>query len=167
MRVYTTPVLAYTRKTCVVNLNAIPDDTEVNSVRGCGMRIRFSVPMSKQTVPDGGWNNWGSPPNTETATPRVMFTQDEHQVVLTFSVRSRIVGVEAEGDSFATHTIDATFRRRSGAKVGTISRDVVTPEGALLFAGKVKGTKKRARIKTLTLETDDDFAIARIRVIRP
>jgi hypothetical protein len=77
-----------------------------------------------------------------------------------------VVGVEIEPDG-GTHTIDATFRRQSGASLGTISRDVSSGAGARLFAGRVRSTKTVARVKTLTIESDGSFAIARIRVVRP
>ena len=165
LKVFATPVLAYTSKTCVISLSAIPDSTVVNSVTGCGVKVRFSVPMQKLSVP-GTFNNWGSPPATETATPAVLFSQFEDQVTLTYSVRGRIVGVEAEPNAFMTQTIDATFRRLNGSKIGKISRDTTAPSGALLFAGKVKSTAKAARVKTLTLSSvgTSGFAIARIRV---
>ena len=165
LKVFATPVLAYTSKTCVINLNAIPDLTVVNSVTGCGVKVHFSVPMQKRTVPAGGWAAWGSPPNTETSTPKVLWTQSGvTQVVLTYSATKRIVGVEADPEAGSLHTIKATFRRLSGSKIGTISRDVNGFTDAKLFAGKVKSTAKSARVKTLTLSSDDDFAIARIRI---
>jgi hypothetical protein len=167
LQVYPSPVLAYTSKTCVINFNNLMDNEVVNSVTGCGVKVRFSVPMMKLTVP-GTFNNWGSPPDTETATPRVLWTQlGVTEVVLTYSARSRIVGVEAEQNPFGTSTIDATFRRQSGASLGTISRDITAPSGARLFAGKAKSPTTTARIKTVTLSSDVDFVIARIRVVRP
>jgi hypothetical protein len=165
LKVFNNPAPAYLTKTCAINFSSIPDFTDVTSVTGCGVRVRFSVPLNKRTVP-GSWATWASPPFTETATPRVLFTQDETAVTLTFSVRSVIAGVEVEPDA-GTRTIDATFRRLSGASLGTISRDIDANAGARLFAGKVRSGKKPARVKTLTIESDDDFAIARIRVIRP
>jgi hypothetical protein len=169
LKVYSSPVLAYTSKTCVINLNAIADFTTLDSVTGCGMTIHFDFTMDKRTVPGGGWASWGSPPNTETATPRVLFANGATSVTLTYSSRSRTVGVEAEPQSFAVHSISATFLRQNGASLGTITRDVDGNGGALLFAGKVKSTKASARVRSLTLETDDTtgFAIARIRVIKP
>ena len=165
LKVFNNPAPAYLSKTCAINFTSIPDMTDVTSVTGCGVRVRFSVPLEKRTVPDT-WATWASPPFTETATPRVLWTQAELAVTLTFSVRSVIAGVEIEPDS-GIHTINATFRRLSGASLGTISRDVNSNAGARLFAGKVRSDKKAKRVKTLTIESDGDFAIARIRVIRP
>jgi hypothetical protein len=168
LKVYSAPVLAYTSKTCVINLNSIPDLTDVDSVTGCGMTIHFDFTVNKRTVPGGGWASWGSPPNTETATPRVLYAATT-SVTLTYSSRSRTVGVEAEPQEFAVHSISATFLRQNGASLGTITRNVDGNGGALLFAGKVKSTKASARVRSLTLETDDatGLAIARIRVIKP
>ena len=165
LKVFNNPAPAYLTKTCAINFSAIPDNTDLTSVTGCGLKVRFSVPLEKRTVPDS-WATWGSPPFTETATPRVLWTQAELAVTLTFSVRTTIAGVEVEPNS-GTRTIDATFRRLSGASLGTISRDVSSNAAARLFAGKVRSVKKAARVKTLTIESDGDFAIARIRVIRP
>ncbi|MGZ8631530.1 MAG: hypothetical protein ACXWZF_11290 [Actinomycetota bacterium] len=163
LKVFNTPTLAFTSKTCVINLSAIPDDTVVNSVSGCGVEVHFSVPMAKRTVPVG-WSTWGSPPNTESSTPEVLFTQGATEVVLTYSVRGRRVGVEAEPEPFGVFPIRATFRRGNGTKIGKISRNPDGDAGALLYAGMVRSKKKVDRVKTLTLVSPEDFAIAQIRV---
>jgi hypothetical protein len=163
LKAYNTPTLGYTSKTCVIDLSGIPDGTVVDSVSGCGVKVRFSVPMSKQTVP-GGWATWGSPPDTESATPEVLTTQGATKVVLTYSVRGRRVGVEAEPDPFAVRSIRATFRRLDGTKIGRIARNPDGSAGALLYAGMVRSKKKADRVKTLTLVSPDAFAIAQVRV---
>ena len=95
--------------------------------------VNFSQTMTAATVPGGGWSNWGSPPNTESNTPRVLFNAAIDTVTLSLSTPAATFGVEMETDLFGTNTLMAKFF--DGANlVGTISQSVTTPNGALLFA---------------------------------
>jgi len=161
---YATPVADYVNKTCNIDLSSIADGTTLTSVSGCGVTVTFSVPMEKLSVPDS-WATWGSPPNTESATPNVLYTDGATDVVLTYSNTNRRVGVEAEPDLFQVDTMQATFRNAKGKATGVITQDVNGSGGALLFAGK--NAKKKAKWSKTVEVTDlsgDDFAIAHIRV---
>ena len=147
----------------MLDLSGITDLSIVTEVSGCGITVTFSIPMNKRTVPGGGWATWGSPPDTEGNTPEVLWTDGGLKVTLRFTVRSRIVGVEAEPNA-GLRNITATMRRLNGTKIGKIVREVDSNAGALLFAGKVKSTKQSDRVKEITLKSDGDFAIGRIRV---
>ena len=95
--------------------------------------VSFSETMTAATAPGGGWSNWGSPPNTESNTPRVLFNSSIDSVTLTLTTAAVAFGVEMETDTFGTDNLTANFY--DGANLlGTVSRSVTTPDGALLFA---------------------------------
>jgi hypothetical protein len=149
----------------VIDISGISDGSSVDSVSGCGVKVTFSKTLTKQTV-GAGWATWGSPPKTEDATPPVLVTT-ANKLVLTYSVRGRRVGVEAEPEQFGVFHMVGTFRRLDGTTIGKIARNPDGDSGALLFAGLVKSTRKADRVKTLTMKADPDaqgFAIAQIRV---
>jgi hypothetical protein len=114
--------------------SSIPaDGTTTTSLTDNIETINFSQTMTAATVPAGGFNNWGSPPNTESNTPRVLFNATIDTLTLSLSTPAATFGVEMETDIFGTHSLTANFF--DGANlVGTISRSVTTPNGALLFA---------------------------------
>src|SRR5262245_6466960 len=166
LKAYSTPVSGYTSNTCAIDLSAIADGTTMDSVSGCGVTVFFSVPVVKQTVP-GGWSTWGSPPDTESATPYVLTALDQTKLTLRYSVRGRRFGVEVESNNFDVFNFTATFRRGDSTKIGSITRAVDGSAGALLFAGLVRSARTKDRIKTLTIKADPDaggFAIAQLRV---
>jgi hypothetical protein len=95
--------------------------------------VSFSQTMTAATPPSGGWSNWGSPPNTESNTPRVLFNSSIDSVTLSLTTAAVAFGVEMEADIFGTDNLTAKFY--DGANLlGTISQSVTTPSGALLFA---------------------------------
>ncbi len=52
---------------------ADPDEALLNSVSNGLLTIAFSSPVRASTVGDD-WASWGSPPNTESSTPRVLWS---------------------------------------------------------------------------------------------
>jgi hypothetical protein len=110
-----------------------PDFTFVTSITDGTLTANLSNPCMLTTVP-GSWHNWSSPPLSESATPRVLNTFDKLSLEMDFSSPVKIFGAEMEGNAYGTWGMDAFFY--DGATlVGSISRDVTTPSGALLFAG--------------------------------
>jgi hypothetical protein len=156
------PTATYVSKTCAIDLSAIPDFTLVSSVSGCGVTVTFSSVMEKRSVPSS-WATWGSPPDTEGASPNVLYSSGATDVTLTYSNKNRRVGVEAEPNPFEVHSFTATFRNRNGIIRGTVSRDIDGSGGARLLAGD-GGKLKANKTKTLEIASDVDFAIAQIRV---
>ena len=110
------------------------DGTTTTSLTDGIETVTFSQTMTAATVPGGGFNNWGSPPNTETNTPRVLFNATIDSLTLSLSTPAATFGLEMETDVFGTHTLVANFF--DGANlVGTISQSVTTPNGAALVCG--------------------------------
>ena len=151
------PNAKYTGGTCVIDLSAIADFTELEEVSGCGVTVNLGEPMVKRSVP-GSWATWGSPPFTETATPHVLRTHGPTTYNLTYSAKSKITGLEAEPSPFALWEISVSFLNAKGEVKGTITRTLDGEGGARLFAARTRG------VKTVTITSGADFAIAQLRV---
>lgn len=166
----------YTGNTCAIDLSSIPDGTTgIRSVTGCGVTVTFSVPMAKSSVPANPCC-WGSPPDTESATPNVLYTPAA-AVTLVYRTGSpggagrRTVGVEAEDNEVGTWTLTATFSGALGVVDGSITRNVTSskdtsvPNDALLFAARTKNVSK---VRSLTISSNEPdglgLFIAQIRV---
>ena len=103
------------------------DGTTTTSLTDGTETVNFSQTMTAATVPAGGWNNWGSPPNTESNTPRVLFNASTDSVTLSLSTPAAAFGVEMETDLNGTNALKSQFF--DGANlVGTISQSVTTTE---------------------------------------
>jgi hypothetical protein len=66
------PTSSYLSQTTRVTF-ADPDEALLNSVSNGSLTIAFSSPVRASTVGDN-WASWGSPPNTESSTPRVLWS---------------------------------------------------------------------------------------------
>ena len=125
--------VVYTAGTTNMASSIPADGTSTTSLSDGTETVSFSQTMTAATVPGGGFNNWGSPPNTESNTPRVLFNSTIDSVTLSLSTATATFGVEMETDVFGTNSLKAQFY--DGATLlGTISQSVTTPNGALLFA---------------------------------
>src|SRR4051794_13382270 len=67
------PTAAYVAGTHLIPITGA-DNVSILSISDGTETVSFSSNMRTQTVPGGGWNNWGSPPETESATPRVLYS---------------------------------------------------------------------------------------------
>jgi len=105
----------------------------VSSVTNGSQTVTLSTTLQARTVP-GSWATWGSPPNTEGNTPRVLadIVGTASPLTLTPSVPATTFGFEVE-PNWGTHSITADFRSGS-TSLGTITRSVNGDSGALLFA---------------------------------
>ena len=116
--------------------------------------------MDVNQVPTS-WATWGSPPNTEGSTPKVVRPDDTTQADIAFQFSSAltIFGMELEPDDTTPgnmHLITATYFLGS-TPVGTIARSVSGDGGALLFAGS------GGPFDSVEVVSDIDFAAAQFR----
>jgi hypothetical protein len=161
----TNPNAAYLAATTLIPIVG-SDDTDINSISGGGLTISFSHTREIHTVPNGGWATWAAPPNSETATPRVLVSDDYDtalfSLTLTFSRPLRIFGLEAEPDDQQTvNNISATFF--NGVNVlGTTTIGVTGNAGSRLFAFDA-GNGPGITSMFIGLSPIDDFAIAQLR----
>jgi len=157
------PTPAYVNGTDLVTF-ADPDEAMVNSISDGFLTIGFSSPMRASTVGDD-WASWGAPPNTESSTPRVLWSglDDNFNPITTetFSLSKpvSIFGFEAQPDPTDIHTMTANFFM-GGQLEQSISLDVSGNAGALLFAATAPpGTF----FDSVTLTSDVDWAAGQFR----
>ena len=148
----------YPSGTCVIDLSALADFTQVSSLTGCGQTITVSPTAMKLSV-SSSWATWGSSPYTESAYPNVLYTQGATSLKLSFSSRVGVAGVEAEPNPGDVHAMTAVFKRGSKT-LGTVTRDINGASGARILGGRMK----KPKIKSIKISSDVDFAIAKIRV---
>ncbi len=141
--------------TKLVDLSGLADFTPVDKVG----KVKFSPTLEKRSVP-GSWGTWGSPPDTEGATPNILYTAGATSITVTLPKKGakRVAGMEVEPNPFEVHTIMATYAKKSGAEICTISVDADGSSGAKLLAAK-----KVKKAKTITVSSDVDFAVAQVR----
>src|SRR5512146_158375 len=74
------PTTTYTSSTDVLPVT-VPDFSFITSVTNGKQTVNFSSPMQALSVPNS-WATWNSPPNTETSTPRVLWTGGSTSIIL-------------------------------------------------------------------------------------
>src|ERR1700759_1770492 len=90
-----TPTPAYTGSTILVPI-AAANNTLTGSVSAGGQTVTFSSALNVATVPNG-WNFWGSPPATESSSPKVVFTDPNvTRITLRLSTPSNTFRFEVE-----------------------------------------------------------------------
>src|SRR5262249_44012145 len=137
----------------------VSDFTDVNSLADSNLTVSFSTTVNARTVPNGGWNNWASPPQTESPTPRVLFTSGT-TVTLSFSKGVSTFGVEMEPNFGGTRTMTADFY--NGATLeGEIALSVNNFEGAQLFAATT--TDQFTKVVLSAPASARGFALAQVR----
>ena len=168
---YATPTLSIPDATYVNETNLItfadPDEALIPSITDGILTVAFSSVtslMRASTVGDD-WGSWGSPPNTESSTPRVLWSglDDNFNPVtaVTFQLSApvKILGFEAEPGPTDVRTLVATFFMGSTVEQ-TISLDVSGNAGAVLFAAQADpGTF----FDSVTLTSDVDWAAGQFR----
>ena len=157
------PDSAYVNGTKLVTF-ADPDEARLHSIADGVLTIGFSSQMRASTVGDN-WASWGSPPNTESSKPRVLWSEldDNFNPVTTVTfLLSRpvsIFGFEAEPGRTDTHRLTATFFM-AGQLEQTVSRDVSGNAGALLFAA---AAPPGIFFDSVTFTSDADWAAGQFR----
>jgi len=170
---FSQPTSDYTANSCPEGLAGYPDHKVLSKTSdpGCTkaplgkskpFKVSFSTPVEKLSVPVT-WPNWGPPPDTESPTPNVLFTQTATTLTITYNFGVRTGGFEAQPVGTGTHTFTTEFysgNNGTGTLLGTITRDISGNAGARLLGAHCK-FKGWGSIK---VSTDVPFAIAVIRV---
>ncbi len=126
------PTVAYTSATTVFPIFS-SDGTTIANFNDGVEAVAFSPSLTAATVPTS-FGTWGSPPNTETATPRVVFNAGTTTETFTLSKPASTFGMEIEPDAGGAAPVTATFFN-GATSLGTITQNVNSVAGALLFAG--------------------------------
>jgi PEP-CTERM motif len=129
-------------------VTALSDGTQVAA---------FDIGTVALTVPTT-WATWGSPPNTESATPRVLWTNGFTSMTINLALPSFIFGFEAQPNTSVVSNLTVDFFSL-GVLVGEISLDVDGNAGARLFAASTTTDA----FDMIVISGVDDFAIANLR----
>ena len=139
-----------------------PDGTLFTQLISGSETLTFSSPFMRLSVP-ATWASWSSPPQSETSTPAVAWSNGQDGATLTLSAAVAIFGFELEPDDLTgAHTYTVSFLS-GGESLGSIMLPVSGNAGALLFAGEVTGSTDPNLIDTVTISGDTDFAVANLR----
>lgn len=126
------PNSAYTSATTLIPI-VIPDFSTTSSLGNGTLTVGFSSVVTAGTVPSGGWFIWGSPPNTESSTPRVVADTVDTAINLTLSSPVFTFGFELEPNNNGLFNVQVQFLH--GLTVlDTDTLSVNGSGGALLFA---------------------------------
>jgi hypothetical protein len=128
----------------------------VSSLSGGGLTATFDTGLVALTVP-ATWGSWGAPPNVQSSTPRVLWTNGSTSLTLTLGQQASIFGLEAEPNTSVASSILASFYLGAGL-IGEIPLVVNGNGGARLFAASSTTPFDR-----IVLSSTDDFAIAQVR----
>jgi hypothetical protein len=156
------PSVGYTSATTLMNIGVFSNGTTLNAVTDGFQTMSFSTTMTKAEVPSGGWGSWGSPPDTESSNPAVLFQTTTNTLTIQLAVPSTVFGFELEGTNLTINPFQVSFFQ-GATLVGTITRSVNGSSGALLFAGS---TTNQPFTRAVILNTDglsNGFALAQLR----
>ena len=161
--ILSTPTANYVASTIPIAF-ADPDEALIDSISGGGLTIQFSSLMRASTVGDN-WASWGPPPDTESSTPRVLWSglDDDFLPVtaMTFLLSGPVsaFGFEAEPGPTEFHTLTASFFSK-GVLQASISRPVNGDAGARLFA---TSARPGDLFDSITVRSDTDWAACQFR----
>ena len=130
------PDATYTSSTTLIPITGADGDV-TSTLSDANLTVTFSTPMQVFTVPTT-WSNWGSPPATESSTPKVLSPEDFTltSITLTFSHPLTTFGLEAEPDALAIYgQFPVTLTFFNGAtQIGAITRSIDGASAALFAA---------------------------------
>jgi hypothetical protein len=125
------PDATYLASTTKIDLNSAtyPDGASVSSVTDGNLTVTFSSSTTALTVvpgvlqPGTTYPTWGSPPQTESNTPRVLDGGPKSSLTLTLSHSVNTFGLEVQPDAFEVLPITAEFFN-GATSLGSIMRQV-------------------------------------------
>jgi hypothetical protein len=149
----------YVASTSLIDISALTDGDDYGAISDGSLIVTFGTPMMRLTVPDT-WNTWNTPPDTETDTPPVLWSEGATSVLMTLSSPQLVFGFEAQPDLSDVETMIATFFDETASPIGAIVRDVSGNGGALLFAAS---SPIPIASVLFTDAADEGFGIANVR----
>lgn len=154
------PDAAYVAGTTKIDITGIPEFTfPVDSITDGTLTVSFSSSMVRLQV-GSSWASWGSPPDTESATPPILYSNGAASLTMSLSSPVSTFGFEAEPNPFADEDFTVDFKLFSGPTlVGTVSRTINGLAGARLIAG----TSDSTQFDRIELTSTADFAIGQVR----
>lgn len=133
-----TPTAPYISGTTLLGITPA-NSASVTSLTNGTQTLTFSGTMTAGTV-GVNWSTWGSPPNTESATPRVVqAVSGVLPLTISLSSPTTTFGFEVEPNNNGTYSISVAYYN-GATLLGTVTRSVAGSFGALLAAGTSGGS---------------------------
>lgn len=161
------PDQAYQDSTKKIDITGIPEFTMVPSITDGTQTVTFfdlnmqPVSMIKYTVPIS-WATWSSPPDSESATPPVLYSNGLDSITMTLSKPVCTFGFELEPNLRMIFSYTVEFYSGTDL-VGSITQDVNGDFGARLFAAKTCCCTAFDRVVITAEQPSFGFAIAQVR----
>lgn len=159
-----TPDPGYLATTTLVTFSD-PDEALLSAVTASPLTITFSNLFRASTV-GNNWATWAAPPDTESATPRVLWSGLDDNTffpittsTLDFSLPVSLFGFELQPGPTDQHTVTASFFN-GVTLLQSISRDLLGDSGARLFAYSAGPGES---ITSVVINSDADWAIGQLR----
>jgi hypothetical protein len=130
--VITSPDASYLTTTTKLDFSGLADFTYFSTVSAGGVTLTSSNLLNKRSVPSS-WNNWSSPPNSESSTPAVAWNNTSQSDTLTLSPGVGLFGFETEANLSGTWALTAQYFN-GATLLGSISQTITSPNGARLAA---------------------------------
>jgi uncharacterized repeat protein (TIGR01451 family) len=146
----------------------IADGATTTSLADANLTVNFSHSMMARTVP-GSWTNWGSPPNTESNTPRVLDTgSGVTTLTLNFSKPLAAFGLEMQQSAFGSEFLVSQWFNGVDLMAGQGRLITVpgAPPGPAADGAKLFGYSTDEAITRVVLTVPaagDGFALAQVR----
>ena len=153
------PTAAYLKSTGLLDFTDA-DYTDIGALYGKNEVLFYNNLVEERTVPVS-WNSWGSPPATETATPRVGYALNVSELTILLKNPATTFGFELEPNNSFPEEVTAAFYSGS-TLVGTLDLTPSGNSGALLYAASTT-TDPFTSVMINNL-AGDSFAIARQRL---
>ena len=153
------PDSAYTGSTNVFSLDGIADFDPVSTLALGTQALTFNKTLEKRTVLNN-WATWGSPPDTESATPKIVFDESSSPLEMLLAETATSFGFEVESSDFGVYNFEAEFYKDS-LLVGSINRSVDGNAGARLLAASY--AEGFTRVVLLSDPDAGGFALGQLR----
>lgn len=154
------PDAAYQLATVKIPITVV-DGSDMTSLTDGNVTFAFSHIREARTV-GVGWATWSSPPDSESATPRVLVPDNYAaltDLTISFSSPLSTFGVEAEPNNFSLQSFTATFFNGANV-VGSANYTINGSSGAQLIAASATGGDV---FTSVNISANDSFALAQFR----
>jgi PEP-CTERM motif len=150
------PDVAYTSGTNLISFGD-SDFSTLSFISDGTQTVNFDISLVALTVPTT-WASWGSSPNTESATPRVLWTNGFTSATLTLASSTTSFGFELQPNTLVPSSLTAEFFN-GAVSLGSITQAVDGNAGARLFAARTT----TGSFDRVVITGTDDFALAEMR----
>ena len=160
-RIFTTTMYSYASSTKLIDITTLVDGTSYQSISDAALTATFTTKMVRLSIPTT-WATWGSPPQTESSSPPVLWTNGADTLTINLSSPESVFGFEIEPNIPMSVNMQATFITQNGNRLTPQPISVMANgnSGAVLLAVTSDTPFTRIDVTDLPIV---DFAIANVR----